>query len=297
MVMTQNDDENGNSKPKIKTATRTDSLLNRLRLPENKGDVAVTEQAEPEPSGLADKMRLALTGVGTAPQVQKPDESLHLPERGCLGMIIDATASRDASWRDAKKIQRKLFAEVSASDKMLLRMVVMRGGCYKDYGWQQDAEQLGSLIDNLATVGGNTRIVDSMRSFLNKPDGYKPAAIILIGDCSEDNPDHVRGAARALARQGIRVYAFHETSKTRTRQSILAEPLFKDVASITGGAFAKFGDNMPLGDLCRVVAAYCVGGDDAVKALGHSGDRAAKMLDQPRLMIAAPAKPSTPSNG
>jgi hypothetical protein len=234
-------------------------------------------------------MRAALARVGQdARAVHRPDTALNLPDRGCLGMVIDATASRDASWNAAKKIQRQLFARVSGDNRMVLRLVVMRGGGFKDYGWHTDGEKLGSLIDRMQTDSGNTRIVDSLRAFIREPGGHKPAALILVGDCCEEKNADVLNAARELSQNGIRVYAFHETvggTTDRRANNSNAENLFRQVAAITGGAFAKFGNGMPLADLCNAVAAYCAGGEEALKALGRRGDRAAQQLSAPRQVL------------
>lgn len=285
------DDED--KKRKTATATKAAGLLHGLQIPVNKGDLAKVEAGQSKESGLADKMRAAMSRVGKDTHtVHRADSTLNLPERGCLGMVIDATASRQHSWEAAKKIQRKLFARVSGNDRMLLRLVVMRGYRAEDHGWQSDSEALGRKIDRLSVEGGDTRIERSLRAFVRDPQGYKPAALILIGDCCEERTDDVLDAARDLARNGIRVYAFHENalgSGERRRNSEAAEGLFRKVAQITGGAFAKFGENMPLEDLCEAVAVYCAGGDQAIKALGHNGNRAARLLAAPRLSLPGPS--------
>ena len=45
--------------------------------------------------------------------------------------------------------------------------------------------------------------------------------------------------------------------------------MFRRLAEETGGKFARFGEDLPLGALCEGVALLTAGGDQAVKRLGN----------------------------
>jgi hypothetical protein len=81
--------------------------------------------------------------------------------------------------------------------------------------------------------------------------------------------------AAQLKDKGIKVFSFIEGDDW-TAQSI-----FQRIAEITGGRFAKFGDALPLADLCEGVALLTSGGKKALRRLKN---------EKARLLLSAPSK-------
>jgi len=81
--------------------------------------------------------------------------------------------------------------------------------------------------------------------------------------------------AAQLKDKGIKVFSFIKGDDW-TAQSI-----FQRIAEITGGRFAKFGDALPLADLCEGVALLTSGGKKALRRLKN---------EKARLLLSAPSK-------
>ena len=86
-------------------------------------------------------------------------------------------------------------------------------------------------------------------------------AIILIGDCFEENDTMAECAAVLLKHKGIKIFSFIEGYDTT------ALPVFRRLSEITGGKFAMFGNELPLSDLCEGVALLTSGGEKALARL------------------------------
>lgn len=195
--------------------------------------------------------------------VKKADARLPgMASSGYVGVLIDATASRDPTWTQTQEIQASMFEKVTSYGAMTLRLVHFGGNEITDLGWKKDSRAVASHMAEVSCVTGNTQILASLRLFL---DGEKTAkSIILIGDAFEENMDSIPELAAALRAQGTKIYAFHEGYDDRAKQA------FRALAEQTGGAFAKFGPDMPLQDLCEGVALVSIGGASALERLENA---------------------------
>jgi hypothetical protein len=178
-----------------------------------------------------------------------------------LGFLIDATASREDTWEKAQAIQSKMFRTVAGLGRLSLRLVHFGGGILSDCGTMDDPKDVAAVMARVRCVCGYTQIVGGLMAFLAGPSAERVSAIILIGDCFEEHPKEVEMLGVRLKDAGIRVFAFHEGEDTT------AERVFRRLADVTDGAFAKFGAGLPLADLCEGVALLASGGTGAVKRL------------------------------
>jgi hypothetical protein len=89
----------------------------------------------------------------------------------------------------------------------------------------------------------------------------------------EERIDDVCAAAGELGLLGVKAFMFHEGHDP------VAARAFKEVARLTGGAYARFDASAPesLKGLLRAAAAYAGGGMDALTRLA-SDDREARLL-------------------
>ncbi len=201
-------------------------------------------------------------------------------DKGQLAYVIDATASRSGAWKEAQRIQRRMFEETQKIGNLNVRLVHFGGGAVTDRGWFRDPKVLMDVMEQVKCVTGETCIRDSIRSIIENPEGGLPRNIIMIGDCCEEVDVVVFDAAQELVRAGIKVFAFHEdTSMTHgDRLSIEnGRRVYQQLAKMTGGAFQQFGANMALEELCEAVAVYTVGGEEALRKLG-SRSKAAQLI-------------------
>lgn len=199
-----------------------------------------------------------------------------VPEKRNKGIcfVIDATASRSGSWREAQNIQGKMFDALKAHSDAAIGIICHRGSKVEHLGWFTDAASAKRSMAEIECIGGNTRVVPSLRKALSGNDGKPPSSVILVGDCFEEDERDMKEAAAQLKAGGVKVYAFLEGDDPTAANA------FRTVAEITGGIFKKFGESMDLnlGDLAVAAAVYDTGGRAALQQLAATGNKGAKEL-------------------
>ncbi len=187
-----------------------------------------------------------------------------------LGFIVDATGSRAATWEDAQAAQRRLFAATRRVKRLKVRLVRFGGNKMFDHGWQDKADTLTRTMAGVRCRRGLTQILPALQSFIDEPADSRATAIVLIGDCFEEDADEAERMAKVLKQAGIRVYAFLEG------QDEFAAGIFRMFAQTTEGRLARLGDDLPLAEFCEAVAVLTAGGHKALAALPRS--RAKQLL-------------------
>jgi len=187
-----------------------------------------------------------------------------------IGFLIDATGSRTESWEQAQNIQAGMFKTVAGMRHLSLRLVHFGGNMLIDHGWQTDTRALAAKMAAVRCKSGMTQILPGLEEFLDESEGYRAQAIILVGDCFEEDSDKAERVALALRGAGIRVFCFLEG------EDWTAQTVFSRLAIVTGGAFAKLGADLPLADLCEGVALLTAGGEKGLKRLKNK--RAKQLL-------------------
>ncbi|HJW79417.1 MAG TPA: VWA domain-containing protein, partial [Beijerinckiaceae bacterium] len=99
-------------------------------------------------------------------------------------------------------------------------------------------------------------------------------ALVYVGDAMEEPVDALCAAAGEIALLGVKAFMFHEGPDE------VAGNAFKEIARLTGGAYARFDANAPssLASLLRAAAAYASGGVDALNRLAERDTDARKLL-------------------
>src|SRR5262249_47428705 len=79
--------------------------------------------------------------------------------RGRLIFALDATASREATWATACKLQAEMFREATSAGGLDLQLVYYRGldEC-KASGWISDPMKLGKIMSAIMCCSGTTQI-------------------------------------------------------------------------------------------------------------------------------------------
>jgi hypothetical protein len=193
------------------------------------------------------------------------------PPRGRLIFALDATMSRQPTWDRACHLQSEMFR---AADTLAVQLVYYRGESEcRASRWISDTRQLAQLMQRIDCRAGETQIRKVLEHAARENAAEKVAALVLIGDAVEENPDTLAHLAGAL---GIPAFMFQEGGD-RT-----VEGVFREIASATRGAYARFkaGSAQQLATLLRAVAVFAVGGRAALAA--QKDDATIKLLGQMR---------------
>jgi len=172
---------------------------------------------------------------------------------GRLIFGLDATASREATWDMAAEIQAGMFKATGASLNIML--VYYRGDECKASPWIASSRRLADMMRKIKCLAGATQI----GRVLDKARGEKISALVFVGDAVEEEPEELYKKARHLRAP---VFMFQEGDDE------LAEEVFRKIAKITKGKYAKFepGAAATLAKLLKAVAAFAVGDTKALDA-------------------------------
>jgi hypothetical protein len=123
---------------------------------------------------------------------------------------------------------------------------------------------------SISVSGGRTQISRVLTHVRDEAGRGRVAALIFVGDALEEAPNPLLAKAGELALLGCKAFMFQEG-----RNSAVAA-LFKEIARLTGGAYAAFDANAPdiLASLLSAAAAYAAGGIEGMRALADRTDAA-----------------------
>jgi hypothetical protein len=195
--------------------------------------------------------------------------------RGRLIFALDATASREATWDTACKLQGDMFREAASAGGLDLQLVYYRGlGECKASRWVSDPARLGKIMSTIMCRSGETQIGRVLEHAVKETKLLSVSALIFVGDAFEEEADTVVPIAHELGRLGVRAFMFQEGNDRAV------ESVFREIANVTKGAYCRFdqGSARQLAELLRAVVAYVTGG---VTALAARKDAASvKLLGQ-----------------
>jgi hypothetical protein len=227
------------------------------------GDVARRDPANRIEAFIADAKALA-PGVGGT--------------RGRLVFALDATMSRQPTWDLACGLQAQMFATAAAIGGLDVQLVYFRGfsEC-RASRFVADARALTSLMTQIRCQGGHTQIRRVLEHVRKEAGQGKVGALIYVGDAMEEHLDELCGMAGEIGLLGVKAFMFHEGGDP------VAEKAFRELARLTGGAYARFDASAPgqLAGLLRAAATYAAGGRSALQRLAdEEGGDARRLLQQ-----------------
>jgi hypothetical protein len=183
-----------------------------------------------------------------------------LTPRGRLIFGIDATASRQPAWDLAAALTATMLGETRGLD---LQLAYYRGfdEC-RTSSWVRDPNQLSRMMGKVLCEAGATQIGRILDHTIKETHKLQVNAVVFIGDCMEEDLDALVLKARELGKLKCPLFMFLEG------EDVVAEISFKDLASASGGAFAKFDSNATkqLSELLKAVATFASGGLKALEA-------------------------------
>jgi hypothetical protein len=187
--------------------------------------------------------------------------------RGRLIFALDATASREPTWDQAMRIQSAMFTETRDLGGLEVQLCYYRGVLdFSASPWCLEARELVGLMSGVHCAAGLTQIGRVLDHALDEAARGRVNALVFIGDCVEESADALAGLAGRLGLQALPAFVFQEGGDP------VAERCFRQIARLSGGAYAPFDARSPqvLRDLLSAVAVYAAGGRKALAQFGRS---------------------------
>lgn len=196
-------------------------------------------------------------------------------DRGRLIFALDATMSRQPSWDLAQQVQGQMFTTASACGGLDIQLVYFRGfGECRSSRFIRDGAGLASVMGKISVRGGQTQIGKVLRHIRTEQAEARVGAFVFIGDAMEEKADDLARVAGELGLRGVKGFFFQEGANAE------AAACFKDLARLTGGAYAAFDRSAPgrLAGLLKAAAAYAAGGFAALEDRARQGEAEARHL-------------------
>jgi hypothetical protein len=192
-----------------------------------------------------------------------------------LVFALDATMSRQPTWDLACRLQGEMFAAAAAVGGLAVQLVYFRGfnEC-RASRWVADPQGLTDLMVRIACRGGQTQIARVLAHVRAEAGRTPVKALVYVGDAMEENVDELCALAGELGLLGVKAFMFHEGREPGASQA------FREIARLTGGAYASFdaGAAQALAGLLRAAAAYASGGREALTRLAGRDAAAHRLL-------------------
>jgi hypothetical protein len=143
-------------------------------------------------------------------------------------------------------------------------------------GWVGDARKLTSLMTGIQCQGGQTQIGRALMHVRDEARRQPVRAFVFVGDAMEEDADRLCHIAGELALNGVKAFMFQEG------HDVAAETTFREIARITGGAYARFGAGSAaeLLALLKAAATYAAGGRKGLEQLASRESGAKGLLTQ-----------------
>lgn len=203
----------------------------------------------------------------STPVIHMPNQSAALP-RGRLIFGVDATASREATWKLACDLQAQMFRAAAPIGKLDVQLIYYRDSdeC-RASKWLSSGEQLAQLMNKIDCRAGTTQIERILQHALNEHAKAPVQALTFVGDAMEEVLDLLAGLAGKLGRARLPIFMFQEGRDPTVRKA------FKLLALKSGGQFFEFNPDRPraveqLSQQLNAVARLAVGDTAALRRLG-----------------------------
>ncbi len=190
---------------------------------------------------------------------------------------LDATASREPTWKLACRVQSDMFGSAVAREDLAVQLVFYRGfdEC-RASKWVKDPDALVNLMMAVRCKAGQTQIRRILRHGYREAENRQVHAIVFVGDCVEEDVDELGMLAGRLALRGVRLFLFQEGDNS------IASRAFHHLAQATKGAHCKFDASAPdqLRELLAAVATYARGGTGALKTLAKKRGGITRLIEK-----------------
>jgi len=195
--------------------------------------------------------------------------------RARLVFALDATMSRQPTWDLACRVQGEMFAAAGRTGGLSVQLVYFRGfGECRASRWVADPRSLTQLMERIDCRGGQTQIGRVLRHVRTEADRTPVKVLVYVGDAMEEPVDDLCTVAGELGLLGVKAFMFHEGPDPEAGRA------FREIARLTGGAYARFDTKAPqaLSELLRAAAAYATGGVEGLTRLASASGEARALL-------------------
>jgi hypothetical protein len=198
-----------------------------------------------------------------------------------LIFALDATASREDTWNAAQELTAAMFDVTTGIGTLEMQLVYYRGDECRASRWVKDAASLKKLMSGISCVGGLTQINRILQHTLRENDKQKIAALVLVGDCCEEEMRDLIEASSALGHRNVPAFMFQELEPAAAETNAAIQT-FKTIAQLTGGVWAPF-NNSSAGELKRLLraAARYAAAPNKAEALENMKKSVAGLLTAP----------------
>jgi len=193
-----------------------------------------------------------------------------------LLFALDATASREPTWEQARRYHKDLFEAAATGGNLAVQLCYYRGLAeFYASPWLTNSIELRAQMEQVTCLGGATQIERLLRHYLQAGSPKTPVrALVFVGDALEESSGILFDLAGQCRLKNQPLFLFQEGQDP---QVALA---FKQLAKLSGGAYAALDQHSAdyLRELLGAVARYASGGRQALTHSGREGDRL--LLDQ-----------------
>jgi hypothetical protein len=187
-----------------------------------------------------------------------------------LLFAIDATASRQPTWDTACHLQQEMFRETDKIGSLAVQLAYYRG--FHEFfasAWHTESATLKTQMSTVDCRGGQTQIKRLLRHALEENSKTPIRALVFIGDAMEESADALCDLAGQCGLQALPLFLFQEGRHAHV------ERCFRDMARLSGGAFAHFDSSSAdtLAALLGAVAKYVAGGRKALENTSRDSDK------------------------
>ena len=196
--------------------------------------------------------------------------------RGRLVFALDATMSRQPTWDLAQGLQGQMFAAAARHGGLDVQLVYYRGfGECRASPFVSQGRGLAGFMARIDCRSGNTQIEKVLRHIRGEAEGMRIGAFVFVGDAVEESDGCLFALAGELGLLGVKGFIFQEGENAAPAR------VFREIARLTGGAYAVFDASAParLAALLSAAAAYASGGRPGLERLAiEDGNAAARLL-------------------
>ena len=186
--------------------------------------------------------------------------------RARLIFALDATMSRQPTWQLATELQGRMFEVTQTLGGLHVQLVYFRGfrEC-RASPFVGGGAGLAAFMRKIRVEGGRTQIGRVLAHAVEEARRTPVGALVFVGDALEERADELSHRAGELALLGTKAFLFQEG---RDRAAAAG---FREIARLTGGAYAQFDAGAPdvLAALLSAAAAYAAGGRGAVERIAR----------------------------
>ena len=168
-----------------------------------------------------------------------------------------------------------MFKAAAAVGGLAVQLVYFRGAdTFHASPFVSNAAALTKIMAEVFCSSGPTQIRKVLHHAQREASRNRIAALIYVGDTTEEEHSLLRRAAQGLAPFGTKVFLFHENPD----ENADAVGIFREIARVTGGVYLPFDRSSAASELAELLAAigaYAAGG---TRALENSNTAAARLL-------------------